>query len=107
MTETTDGTHLKGTPELIAPFGVTVSTPAPENADDAHWTATITVAPDTAVNARQVFPPIRSETYETGAKWDIGGATLTGALFRVTQPVQVTNSQNVFTQGGTERHEGL
>ena len=65
------------------------------------------VAPDTAVNARQVFPPIRSTTYETGVKWDLGGATLTGAAFHIEQPLQVTNSQNVFTQSGTQRHQGL
>src|SRR3954462_2067205 len=50
---TVDGTHLKGTPELIAPFGVTLGSPATTNADAGHWKTTITVAPETAVG---VYP---------------------------------------------------
>ena len=64
-------------------------------------------APDTAKNAGQLFPPIRSETYELGVKWDVGKAILTAALFRIQQPLQVTNSSNVFTQDGKEKHKGI
>ncbi|WP_174297079.1 TonB-dependent receptor [Sphingomonas bacterium] len=64
-------------------------------------------APDTAANAGQLFPPLRSTTYELGAKWDIGKALLTAALFHIDKPLQVTNSRNIFTQDGTQRHEGI
>jgi hypothetical protein len=46
---TFEGTNLKGTPALVAPFAFTQSTPAAPNADAAHWKATITVAPGAAL----------------------------------------------------------
>jgi hypothetical protein len=55
---TFEGTNLKGSPELIAPFGVTVQPPSGPNTDAAHWKATINVAPDTALGAY----PIRVRT---------------------------------------------
>jgi hypothetical protein len=55
---TFEGTNLKGTPELIAPFGFTVQSPAGSNADATHWKVTFTVAPDVALGAY----PIRVRT---------------------------------------------
>jgi hypothetical protein len=55
---TFEGTNLKGTAELVAPFGFTVQSPSGPNADAAHWKATFTVAPDTALGAY----PIRVRT---------------------------------------------
>ena len=55
---TFEGTNLKGTPELVAPFGVTLQPAAAPNADAAHWKATITVAPETALGVY----PIRVRT---------------------------------------------
>jgi hypothetical protein len=57
---TFEGTSLKGTPELVAPFGFTVQAPASPNADAAHWKTTITVAPGTALGAY----PVRLRTEE-------------------------------------------
>src|SRR4051794_27094724 len=55
-----DGTNLKGTPELVAPFGVKFATPTATatNADAAHWKFTLEVDPDTAVGVY----PIRVKT---------------------------------------------
>src|SRR5947209_1608320 len=55
---TFDGANLKGTPELVAPFGFKVEPAAGPNADAAHWKATITVAADAALGAY----PIRVRT---------------------------------------------
>jgi hypothetical protein len=57
---TIEGTNLKGTPELVAPFGFTMQPPSSPNADAGHWKATFTVADDTAIGAY----PIRVRTEE-------------------------------------------
>jgi hypothetical protein len=57
---TVDGTHLKGTPELIAPFAFTSTVAEAPNADAGHWKTTINVAPGTAVGVY----PIRVRTEE-------------------------------------------
>src|SRR5689334_12330265 len=48
---TIEGTNLKGTPELVAPFAFTIQPPSGPNADAGHWKATFTVAADAALGA--------------------------------------------------------
>lgn len=76
----------------------------------ASWAQGITegaVAPETAVNANEALPPARSRAYEIGVKADVfAGATVTAALFDIEQPRNIINDDNVFTDGGDQRHRG-
>lgn len=76
----------------------------------ASWSQGITqgsVAPETAVNAFEILPPERSRAYEAGVKADLfAGATVTAAIFDIEQPRAIITPENVFTDGGTQRHRG-
>ena len=64
-------------------------------------------APRTAANANQVFPPQVSRQYEFGAKAEYNDWSASAALFRIEQALTYTTPDNVFTQEGEARYQGL
>ncbi|KQB59135.1 MULTISPECIES: TonB-dependent siderophore receptor [Betaproteobacteria] len=64
-------------------------------------------APETAANAYEVFAPLKSKQYEVGAKAEGRDWSATAALFRLQRGLTYTTSDNVFTQDGEARYQGL
>jgi iron complex outermembrane receptor protein len=65
-------------------------------------------APQTAANAFEVFPPIKSKQYEVDAKLDFGQFATTLAAFQITQPNSFTDpATNIFGVDGEQRNRGL
>lgn len=64
-------------------------------------------------NAGQVFSPAISDQYEVGAKADVGGALVTGSLFRIseastlTQFAHPTDKLQTQTQDGRQVNQGI
>lgn len=65
------------------------------------------LAPDTAANAGQAFPPLVSKQYELGVKAEGSDWTATAAAFRLQRGLTYTTADNVFTQDGEARYQGL
>lgn len=66
------------------------------------------VAPQTAANAGEIFPPAKTEQYEVGAKFDFGTVATTISAFQIAQPGSFTDpTTNVFSSGGEQRNRGL
>lgn len=65
-------------------------------------------APIAAVNADEVLPPIRSQQYEAGVKWQATDRLLvTAALFRINKGLEfIDAATNTFVQDGQQRHDG-
>lgn len=63
------------------------------------------------VNAGAVMAPLMSEQVELGAKAELGGMLLTGALFRIDKGLQYTDARvaaaPVYVQDGRQVHQGL
>ncbi len=66
-------------------------------------------APDTAVNAREIFDPLRSEQVEIGAKWEITPrALLTVAAFEIDKGLEFLDpGSNLYVQNGRQVHRGV
>jgi len=66
------------------------------------------IAPSTAINEDQIFPPFISRQVEVGAKYDLGTFALTAAAFRIKQPAYETNaSTRVFGPNGKRENKGV
>lgn len=65
------------------------------------------VAPETAANAGEVFDPMISEQQELGLKIDRDDWSVNAAIFRLQRGLSYTNSDNVFTQNGEARFQGV
>ncbi|TDF84424.1 TonB-dependent receptor [Pseudomonas sp. H9] len=66
------------------------------------------IAPSTAINEDQIFPPFISRQVEVGAKYDLGTFALTAAAFRIKQPAYETNSTTrVFGPNGKRENKGV
>lgn len=66
------------------------------------------VAPNTADNAGEIFPPFVSKQYEIGMKRDFGNFSATLAAYQITFPSAFTDpATNVFGINGEVRHRGL
>jgi len=66
------------------------------------------IAPSTALNAGEVFPPTVTQQYEVGVKVDWGKFTTTLAAYQITQPSGFINPQtNIFGVDGQQRNRGL
>ena len=65
----------------------------------------------TFTNAGQILPPFVSEQYELGAKANVGGVLLTGALFQINKANQFNrnNGDGTLTgvQDGRQIHKGI
>ncbi|MFC3230982.1 TonB-dependent siderophore receptor [Marinibaculum pumilum] len=65
-------------------------------------------APNTAVNAGEVFPPFQSKQIEVGVKVDHGDIGATLSAFQITQPNGLTDpTTNVFGVDGEQRNRGI
>ena len=65
-------------------------------------------APDTAVNAGEVFPPSVTNQIELGVKLDLDGLGLTAGLFQIERPSGITDATtNRFSADGQQRNRGL
>ncbi|WZB75790.1 TonB-dependent receptor [Achromobacter insuavis] len=65
------------------------------------------IAPISAANAYQSFPPLKSRQVEVGAKLDGEDWSATAALFQIKRGLTYTDANNVFTQDGRSRYDGL
>ena len=64
-------------------------------------------APDTAVNAGEVFPPSVTNQIELGIKLDLDGLGLTAGLFQIERPSAFTDANNRFGLNGEQRNRGF
>lgn len=64
-------------------------------------------APETAANAGEIFAPMVSKQYEVGLKTEHGNWSGSAALFRLKRALSLTDSNNVFSQDGEARYQGL
>ena len=65
-------------------------------------------APAGAVNAGQMFAPMKTRQYEVGAKVDFGKFATTLSLFQIEQPSGFTNpSTAVYSVDGIQRNQGI
>ncbi|WP_412773434.1 TonB-dependent receptor [Nitrobacter sp.] len=65
----------------------------------------------TFTNAGQILPPYLSDEYELGAKANVGGMLLTGALFQINKANQFVQNNGdgtlTYVQDGREIHKGI
>lgn len=64
-------------------------------------------APLTAANAQEVFAPLKTRQVEAGVKVDRQRWYASAAVFRIQRGLTYTTAQNVFTQDGESRYDGL
>lgn len=65
-------------------------------------------APNTAINAGEIFAPFVSRQFELGAKVDLGRFGASAALFQITQPSSFTDPvTRRFSVDGEQRNRGL
>ena len=66
------------------------------------------IAPTAAVNAGQVFAPVKSKQIEAGAKVDLGTIGASLSFFEITQAFSFTNpTTKVFAVDGQQRNRGV
>ena len=65
------------------------------------------VAPIETTNASRALAPGKSIQVELGAKTEINGISLTGALYRITQGLEYTDASETFVRNGQDRHQGV
>ncbi|MEL6467625.1 MAG: TonB-dependent receptor [Pseudomonadota bacterium] len=64
-------------------------------------------APTIAVNTNETLPPIVSEQFEVGAKYDFGTLAATVALFQIERPSGLLSPDLVFSEAGLQRNRGI
>lgn len=64
-------------------------------------------APNTAANAGEVFEPLISKQYETGIKIEHDHWSANMALFQLQRGLTYEDDNDVFTQDGEARYEGI
>ena len=64
-------------------------------------------APDDTVNAGDVMGALVTRQYELGGRIDLGGVTLSGALFDMRRPLQFRDASNAWVASGDQVHRGL
>ncbi|MFC6978505.1 TonB-dependent receptor [Microbulbifer taiwanensis] len=64
-------------------------------------------APASAANAFEVFDPLETQQREIGAKAEGENWSANASFFRLQRGLTYTNANNVFTQDGELRYEGL
>ncbi len=64
-------------------------------------------APNSAVNAGEIFPPSTTEQIEFGVKFDLDGLGLTAGVFQIERPSGITNADRRFSINGQQRNRGL
>ena len=64
-------------------------------------------APNTALNAGEVFPPSVTEQLEFGVKFDLAGLGLTAGVFQIEKPSGITRADRRFGVDGEQQNRGL
>lgn len=65
------------------------------------------IAPSTALNEDEIFPPFISRQAEVGAKYDFGAVAVTASAFRIKQPAYETNATSrTFGPNGKRVNDG-
>jgi iron complex outermembrane receptor protein len=65
------------------------------------------IAPSTALNEDEIFPPFISRQTEVGAKYDFGAVAVTASAFRIKQPAYETNATSrTFGPNGKRVNDG-
>ena len=64
-------------------------------------------APNSAVNAGEIFPPSETEQVEFGVKFDLDGLGLTAGVFQIQKPSAFIDANNRFGLNGEQRNRGL
>lgn len=64
-------------------------------------------APLSAANAQQVFAPLKTRQYEAGIKAERARWSASAAVFRIQRGLTYTDANNIFTQDGESRYDGL
>lgn len=100
-------THVRA----VSPLAGVVYKPIDNVSVYANFTSGLSrggVAPATALNAGQVFPPFKSKQYETGVKVDWGNLNTTVSVFQVSRPNAITDPEtNIYSFDGEQRNRGL
>lgn len=66
------------------------------------------IAPSTAKNSDEIFPPFISRQVEVGAKYDLGTVAVTASAFRIKQPAYETNTTSlVFGPNDKRQNQGV
>jgi iron complex outermembrane receptor protein len=66
------------------------------------------IAPTSADNSDEIFPPFISRQVEIGAKYDAGALAVTAAVFRIKQPAYATDATtNDFGPNGKRENTGV
>ncbi|SDH08747.1 iron complex outermembrane recepter protein [Pseudomonas flavescens] len=71
------------------------------------------IAPSTAENEDEIFPPFISRQMEAGAKYDLGRFAITAAVFRIKQPAyetaaaQAGQTRGTFGSNGKRVNDGV
>ncbi|MGK6317419.1 TonB-dependent receptor [Neorhizobium sp. DT-125] len=66
------------------------------------------IAPATAANANEIFPPFVHDQKEIGVKYDLGSVALTAALFEIRQESAYTSPvTNIYSVDGLQVNRGL
>ena len=66
------------------------------------------VAPTTARNGGEVFPPYKSDQYEAGVKVDWGTVMTTASVFQISKPNNILDpTTNLYSFDGEQRNRGL
>lgn len=92
------------------PTVAVVFKPAPGLATYASYIESLEagqVAPVTAANPNQVFPPLKSRQVELGVKVDGEQGSASAALFRIERGLAYTDAANRFSQDGEAHYDGL
>ncbi len=64
-------------------------------------------APGTTVNSGEILEPYVSKQKEAGLKFDLGSFGGGLAVFSTNRPRSLITADNVFTDGGEDRHQGV
>jgi len=64
-------------------------------------------APLSAANAQEVFAPLKTKQLEAGIKAERARWSASAAVFRIRRGLTYTDADNVFTQNGESRYNGL
>ena len=77
----------------------------------ANYTSGLTrggVAPATAANAGEIFPPFKSKQYEGGVKVDWGRAITSISVFQIDRPNSITDpTTQIYSFDGEQRNRGV
>jgi iron complex outermembrane receptor protein len=95
----------------VSPLAGVVFKPVGNVSLYANYTKGLTrgsIAPATAANAGEVFPPFKSDQYEAGVKVDWGTVTTIASVYQIKRPNALTDTvTNIYSLDGEQRNRGF